>query len=157
VRNADACVETSVYAEGREDLGIGCHAHSENGWRKTVEGKGNVSSLIAIEASRNPPKSAAENASAGKEREAQKQKDVRHLVAQFPCAELAGGLHNAVFGLAKMVEAALSEEIQREGKARDAVGQHAIADVAASGEVAGQGCGALPHFATTPRVLIVAI
>ena len=157
MRNADACVDAAIDTEGREDLGIGGHAHFENGGRKTVEGEGDVTAQIAIESSRNPPESAAENASAGKERQAQKQKYVRHLVAQFPCTELAIGLHHAVFGLAKMIEAALHEEIQRERKARDAVGQHAVSDVAATGEVAGQGRGALPHFTATPGVLIVAI
>jgi hypothetical protein len=150
-------VYTAIDAEGCEDLGIRCHAHFENGGRKTVEGEGDVTAQIAVESSRNPPKAAAKNASASKERQAQKQKNVRHLVAQLPCAELAIGLHHAIFRLAKMIEAALHEEIQREWKPRDAVGQHAVSDVAATGEVAGQGCRTLPHFTATPGVLIVAI
>ena len=72
-------------------------------------------------------------------------------------AALACGLHDAFFGLAEQVEAALGEEIEREGKAGGAPGEDAVVNVAATGEVSDEGRGLLPHLAPAARVLIVAV
>ena len=63
---------------------------------------------------------------------------------------LAGGLHHAVFRLAEQVESALGEEIQRERKAGGPVGEDAVVNVAAGGEVSGQGRG-LFHISRPQR------
>ena len=110
--NADAGVDAAVEAEGGQDFGIGRDAGLEDGGRKAIEGERGVAAEIAVETARDPPESAAQNAAGEEERQAQQEGDVGELVAEFPGAEfgagrLAGGLHDAVFGLAEEVEAAL--------------------------------------------------
>ena len=85
-----------------------------------------------------------------------------HLVAKFPnthfCDALpARGLDDSVFRLAKVIKAALDEEIDGERKSGNAVGEDAIVDVAAGGVVASERGGLLPGFPSATRVLIVAI
>ena len=84
------------------------------------------------------------------------------LVAEFPEAQLSrggltGGLHDPVFGLAEQIEAALDEEVEGKRQAGGAIGEDAVVDVAAGGEVAGQGRGLLPHLAAAAGVLVVAV
>jgi hypothetical protein len=66
-------------------------------------------------------------------------------------------LHHAIFGLPKVVKAALGEQIERKRETGDAVGEHSIVDVAATGVIAGERRRPLPHFAAAARVLVVAI
>ena len=80
------------------------------------------------------------------------------LVAQFPDAELLDtGLHHAVFWFAEAVEAALDEQVQGERKPGGAIGQDAVVDVAAGGEVAREGRRLLPDLASAASVLVVAV
>ncbi len=62
----------------------------------------------------------------------------------------------AVFGLAELVGAEHDESLDGEGEAGDAIGEGAIAvEVAAGGEVAGEGRGTLPHLAAALGVAVV--
>jgi len=51
----------------------------------------------------------------------------------------------------------LGEKIEREGKAGGAVGEDAVVNVAAGGEVSGQRRGLLPDFAPAACVLIIGV
>ncbi len=79
------------------------------------------------------------------------------LVAEFPGADFAATLNDAVFRLAEVIETALGEEIEGERQAGEAIGENAVVNVAAGGVVAGERRWALPGFAAAARVLVVAI
>ncbi len=84
------------------------------------------------------------------------------LVTEFPEAQLSrsgltGCLHDPVFRFAEQIEAALDEQVEGERQTGSAIGEDAVVDVAAGGEVAGQGRGLLPHLAAAARVLVVAV
>jgi len=81
---------------------------------------------------------------------------MRDLMAKFPGADRAPSfLEDAIFRLAKEVDGALSEEVEGERKAGEAVGEDAVVNVAAGGEVAGQRRGFLPGLAAAARILVV--
>ena len=94
---------------------------------------------------------------ANKKRETHQQQDMRHLVAQLPCADFAACLNDAVFGLAEMVEPLLGKKIQSERQSCQPVGQNAVVNVAAGGEVAGQRRWPLPGFAPAACVLVILV
>ena len=64
---------------------------------------------------------------------------------------------NAVFGFAEEVEAALQEQVQREGETSEAIGENAVANVAAGGVVTREGRRLLPGFAAASSVLVVGV
>src|SRR5579863_2592876 len=85
-----------------------------------------------------------------------------HLVPEFPdtqpCISLPRGcLDDAVFGLAEEVETTLQKQVDGEGQPGHAVGENAVADVAAGGVVAGQRGRLLPGFAAAACVLVVVV
>jgi len=87
---------------------------------------------------------------------------VRHLVAEFPhtqpCASLPGRrLDDAIFRIAKVIEAALANQVESKRKASNPVGEDAVVNVAAGGVIAGEGRGFLPGLSTTTCVLVVTI
>ena len=64
-------------------------------------------------------------------------------------------LHYAILRLAREIEPALGQKIQRERKPRQPVRQNAVVNVAAGGVVAGQRRRLFPGFASAARVLII--
>ena len=72
-------------------------------------------------------------------------------------AQLALRLHHPVFGLAEVVQPALGQQIQRQRQPGQPVGQNPVVNVAATGKVAGQLRGPLPHLAPAARILVIAI
>src|SRR5258708_6824433 len=80
------------------------------------------------------------------------------LVAQLPRAQLSNaGLHNAVLGFAEQVERTLDEKIQSDRKPGGPIGEDAVVNVAAGGEVAREGRGLFPNLASAAGVLVVAV
>ncbi len=82
---------------------------------------------------------------------------MRELVAKFPRTDFAILLKDPVFGLSQMIESTLREEVQREGKTGEAIGENAVVNIAAGCVVAGQSRWALPGLASAARILVVAI
>ncbi len=83
--------------------------------------------------------------------------DAEELVARLPrgAVERAAGIE-AVGGGAEVVGGEEGEALKREGKAGDAVGEGAVAvEVAAGGEVSGEGRGTLPHLAAAGSEAVV--
>jgi len=158
VRHSDAGVDAAKDTERGQHVGIGREASLEDSGREAIKGEGRVTAQIAVEAARDPPDAAAEHESGKEEWQAQKQEDMRHLMAQFPGAQLAAGiLYDAILWTAKEIESTLDEEIEGERKPGEAVGQNAVVDVAAGGVVASERRGIFPGFAAAAGVLIVAV
>ncbi len=155
--DADAGVDAAIDGEGSEDLRGGRYAGSQDGRREAVESEGCVAAEVAKEAACDPPEPGAKCAAGKEEREAQQQEDVCHLVAQFPWADFAGDLDDAVLGLAEVVQDALDFEVDGEGKPGEAIDEDAVVNISAGGVVAGEGGGPLPDFAAAAGVLVVAI
>lgn len=78
-------------------------------------------------------------------------------MAQFPGVERAIGLSDPFFRLSNEVKPSLGQQIKRKGQSRKAVGQNAVVNIAAGGEVPGQGRRFLPHFPSASCVLVVAV
>ena len=80
-----------------------------------------------------------------------------YLMTKFPGTELTGLLHHAVFGLAKVIEPALGEQVEAQGEPSEPVGKNAVVDIATGGVVADQRRRPFPGFAATSRVLVIEV
>jgi hypothetical protein len=107
--------------------------------RKAIERQRRVAAQVAVEPPRDPPDASAEQKAGEEKWQPQQQQDVRHLMAQFPRAQLAALCTTRFFRLAEEIEPALDQKIQRERQPGQPVGQNAVMNVAAGGVVAGQG------------------
>ena len=92
VGHAYARVHAAEDAQRSQHFRIWRDAGTQHRGRKTIKRQRRIAAQIAVEPPRDPPDASAQQ-EAGKEKwQAQEQQDVRHLMTQFPRAQLAGAL-----------------------------------------------------------------
>jgi hypothetical protein len=111
--HSNAGVDAAVDAQSGQHLRIGRHASLQHRGRKAVERERGVAAEVAVEPSGDPPDAPTEHKAHKEKRQPQQQQDIRHLMAQFPGAGRSSILNDAILRLAKEIEQALSEKVQR--------------------------------------------
>ena len=87
--NANAGIHAAEEAQRRQHLGIGRDAGPQHRRRKAIERQRRIAAQVAVEPPRDPPDASAQQEAGKEKRQAQQQQDVRHLMAQLPCAQLS--------------------------------------------------------------------
>lgn len=143
VGDSNGGVDGGEEAECSPDFVIGCSGGGDDGRRETVKGEGDVSAGVAVEAAGDPPEAGSEEQGGEGEGKAQQQVDVADFVAHFP-----GGGSGRLAG---------QDALDGEREAGGSVGEGSVVDVAAGGEVSGEGRGLLPDFAAAAGVGVVGV
>jgi hypothetical protein len=141
--DADGGIDRGKEAQRGRDFGIRAGTCRHHGRRDAKERQRDEAAAIAEEPACDPPQCATQQQRRHGEGKAQQQADVAQFVPHLPGAGIAALAHD--------------QALHRERQSGHAIGEHAIVNVAATCEVAGDGRRPLPHLPAATRVLIITL